>query len=367
MRIAFYAPLKPPGHANPSGDRLLARLLVGALKMAGHDVQIASTLRTFERNGDRAHQQSLREQGQGEARRLLELYRRQPPPDLWFSYHIYHKAPDWTGPAVSKALDIPYLVAEASVSPSQSTGSWRQGHQQAIECIQTADAMVALNTRDLECAAPYLNPKARLLRHPPFLDIAAIQCGNEYRQGTPKVTRLISVAMMRPGDKQRSWLQLAKIIDRLAARNWRLDVVGDGKSAETIEAHLQKVCGDRVRFHGRLEGEKLYKLLKQSDIFVWPAMNEAFGMALLEAQSAGLAIVAGREGGVPGIVYNGLSGLLYAEQDPDTAATMLDYLLKRPAVVRRMGSCARALMLKNHSIESAAIQLDQLIRTLCAR
>ena len=32
---------------------------------------------------------------------------------------------------------------------------------------------------------------------------------------------------------------------------------------------------------------------------VWPAINEAYGMALLEAQSAGMPVIAGRTGGVP--------------------------------------------------------------------
>ena len=47
MRIAFYAPLKSPDHPVPSGDRQMARLLVAALRHAGHDVEIASELRSY--------------------------------------------------------------------------------------------------------------------------------------------------------------------------------------------------------------------------------------------------------------------------------------------------------------------------------
>ncbi|MGG2478788.1 glycosyltransferase family 4 protein, partial [Rhizobium sp. BR5] len=47
MKIAFYSPLKSPNHPVPSGDRLMARLLMKAMTMGGHDVFVASELRSF--------------------------------------------------------------------------------------------------------------------------------------------------------------------------------------------------------------------------------------------------------------------------------------------------------------------------------
>ena len=46
------------------------------------------------------------------------------------------------------------------------------------------------------------------------------------------------------------------------------------------------------------------------DLYLWPAINEAYGMAFLEAQAAGLPVVAGRTGGVPAVVADGVTGLL---------------------------------------------------------
>ena len=48
MRIAFYAPLKAPTHAIASGDRRVARLLMDALRLAGHEVELVSDLRSFD-------------------------------------------------------------------------------------------------------------------------------------------------------------------------------------------------------------------------------------------------------------------------------------------------------------------------------
>ena len=59
MNIAFYAPLKPPDHPTPSGDRELARALAAALRLAGHRVNLGSRLRSFDRDGNPLRQQRL--------------------------------------------------------------------------------------------------------------------------------------------------------------------------------------------------------------------------------------------------------------------------------------------------------------------
>src|SRR5690348_10210627 len=116
MRIAFYAPLKPPDHPTPSGDRAVARLFVEALTLAGHQPFLASHLRSYDGAGDPDRQARLQAVGGGIARRLLRRWRGRPDtaPELWFTYHLYYKAPDWLGPAVTSGLGIPYVIAEAS-------------------------------------------------------------------------------------------------------------------------------------------------------------------------------------------------------------------------------------------------------------
>src|SRR5687767_2980513 len=116
MRIAFYAPLKPPDHPTPSGDRRVARVLIEAVRFAGHQPFVASRLRSYDGAGDPFRQARVALIGRGAAERLLQRWDRQPAaaPELWLTYHLYYKAPDWLGPRVSAALGIPYVIAEAS-------------------------------------------------------------------------------------------------------------------------------------------------------------------------------------------------------------------------------------------------------------
>ncbi len=70
MKIAFHAPLKSPDHPVPSGDRQMARMLIEALRLAGHDVGIASELRTFSREASDAAFSAFRREPKGRSHGL---------------------------------------------------------------------------------------------------------------------------------------------------------------------------------------------------------------------------------------------------------------------------------------------------------
>jgi hypothetical protein len=69
--VAFYAPMKPPDHPTPSGDRRMARALLRALGRTGRPVELASRLRSYDRAGDPVRQRRLEALGGRLAARLL--------------------------------------------------------------------------------------------------------------------------------------------------------------------------------------------------------------------------------------------------------------------------------------------------------
>jgi hypothetical protein len=165
MEIAFYAPLKAPDHPVPSGDRRMAGLLMAALRAAGHDVMLASRLRSYEGQGDAASQAEIRAAGEAEAQTLIErFYDAEPPPQAWFTYHLYHKAPDWLGPTVSRALAIPYVVAEASFAPKQAQGPWTEGHAAVAAALGRAGAVLAVTEDDRAGLRPVVSDGGRIGR-----------------------------------------------------------------------------------------------------------------------------------------------------------------------------------------------------------
>ena len=174
-RILFYAPLKTPDHAVPSGDRTVARLLWRALEQAGFELELASRLRARIATPEPLAQETLRMKAWGIADRRIAKLKALPKKDrprAFFTYHLYYKAVDWIGPRIAAALDIPYLVAEASHAPKRAAGAWAFNHAGAEAAIKAADAIFCLNPGDKDCLA-LVTKRARLVDLPPFLDLQA--------------------------------------------------------------------------------------------------------------------------------------------------------------------------------------------------
>lgn len=358
MRVAFHAPLKPVDHPTASGDRRVARGFVDLLQRLGHEVVIPSRFRPFDRSGDAARQQRL---GLLAPRLAARVIRRLAlaPPDLWFTYHCHHKAPDLLGPAVCDAFGIPYVIAEGSISRRQEGGPWSVGWAQAHRALTRADLVLAMTARDSDGLATRL-PRAKLALFPPFLDAARFQA-------TPRVQSppiVLAVGMMRQDVKQRSHLMVLEVMARLTDLPWRLLLAGDGPARPAIEEKARLLLGERCTFLGALTEERMLALYQSADFLLWPGFGEAYGMAVLEAQASGLPVVAGREGGIPELVQDGVTGLLAPADDAAALAAAVRGLLVDPTRRMGMGNAALRLVASRHDVPAAARRLGALLAPL---
>jgi glycosyltransferase involved in cell wall biosynthesis len=374
--------MKAPHHPTQSGDRRIARLLLQALGAAGHDLDVASRFRSRDGGGRRQRQERIRDVGTRLAGRLLRRYRGARAdcrPEIWFTYHVYHKAPDWLGPPVAKALGIPYVIAEASFAPKQAAGAWSLGHRAAGEAIGAAGASGAvfnLNPGDAACLKPLLNDPRRLVSLKPFVDVTEFslrtaasgireRLAGRYRLPADD-TWLIAVAMMRIGNKRDSYHLLAEALATLEAKHWRLIVVGDGAARAEVQERFAGFAPGRVVFTGALSGDALRSLVAHCDVFVWPGVREPIGMAMLEAQAAGLPVVTGRNPGIADIVHDGRTGRLVPTGDVQAFAAAVASLIDAPEERAALGARARQRALEYHDIAGASATLDRVLSGLRA-
>ncbi len=378
MRIAFYAPLKSPTHGTPSGDRRVAGLLMDALQLAGFRVELASTFRTFDGEGDPQRQLALRRQGEALGQAPAEDWRARPAeerPQLWFTYHLYYKAPDWLGPVVSDALGIPYVIAEASHAAKRAHGSWAIGHEATVAAIRQAALVICPSRDDIAGLEPLIDSR-RILHLPPFLDVApyadARQRRGELRTKLaaaarldPQVPWLVVAAMMRIGDKLASYRGLAAALGYCLDAPWELAVAGDGPARAQVEVAFSRAgIAGRARFLGALPGRRLGDVFAACDVCPWPAVNEAYGMALLEAQAAGVPVVSCATRGVPDIVVDGRTGVLVPYGDDAGFAHAVRALIDDAARRRTLGAEAARFVTTERSIEAASQALARALGAL---
>ena len=371
QQVAFYAPLKSPTHPVPSGDRRMALALIEALERGGKQVELASRLRSFDRNGDLKRQQRIEKLGGKMADRLIQRYRSRSldrRPEAWITYHAYHKSPDWLGPAVRQALNIPYLLIEASFAQKQAGGPWDLGHRAAEASIRLADVTLAMTKQDQSGLAPLITPPASLRRLPPFLAAKpfqeAYQARARHRRDLclrfglqPDQPWLLTVGMMRDDVKRHSYALLADALQYLHHKPWQLFIIGDGPARSLIENLFAGFGSERVKMAGILGQAELPACYAAADVYAWPAVREAYGVAFLEAQAAGLPVVAGLEGGVGDVVQDGLTGLLTAPRDPKALALAIADLLDHPAKRQAMSKAGLAWIDRERSLERAAVRL----------
>ncbi len=359
MRVAFYAPMKSPNHPVPSGDRLMARLLIRALELAGHEVDIVSEFRAYAATPEAAAE--LEPAIRAELQRLREKWTSGPRPELWFCYHPYYKSPDPFGPVISAEFAIPYVTAEASYAAKRDRTGWAAQQKRVGEAIIQAAVNISFTDRD-RAGLSAAFPQARLAGLKPFIDTTLF----EGLSPTPDPRRLMTVAMMRAGDKMQSYAMLAKALRLIEDRPWTLAVIGDGPMRHEVQALFAGFPTGRIEWLGERDGAEIAGLLGGGGLYVWPGCGEAYGLAYLEAQAAGLPVVAQATAGVPAVVEAEVTGLLTPDGDVAAYAGAVAALLDDRARREAMGQAARRFVLDERSLPMAAQRLDGILRDYAA-
>ena len=128
------------------------------------------------------------------------------------------------------------------------------------------------------------------------------------------------------------------------------------RSLAFIEAHC---LSSKITFAGRVNREEKLRLFKAHDVFVLPPIQpEGMPWSILEAMSAGLAVVSSAQGAIPDLVRDGQTGFL-VDPTPPKIAACLNRLLSHPELVKEVGLRARIHIEENFS---KSIYLSKLTR-----
>lgn len=159
---------------------------------------------------------------------------------------------------------------------------------------------------------------------------------------------LVTVAHLAARKRHQDVLQA---VARLRERHphLRYVIVGDGPERGSLEQMARELgLGGRVEFRGALAPERAREVAGQATLFVMPSVDEAFGVAYVEAMAAGVPAIGCRgEAGPEEIAAAGGGILLVAPQEPARLAELIDRQLSEPAVLSELRREARESVLRH--------------------
>ena len=125
-------------------------------------------------------------------------------------------------------------------------------------------------------------------------------------------------------------------------------VAGDGELRDELE-ELARPLGDRFEFLG--ERSDVPDLLASFEVFAFPSRFEGLCLAVIEAQAAGVPVVATPVGGIKETVVDGETGWLVPPRDVSALAERISAVLEDPAGAGRVAQAARSRVLERFAVE----------------
>jgi glycogen(starch) synthase len=157
-------------------------------------------------------------------------------------------------------------------------------------------------------------------------------------------------------------LAVRALISVLASgRQAKLSIVGDGAALPRLKQLVRESgIGAAVSFLGRIPPSDVSSVLCRATAIIVPSrMPEPLGLVVLEAAQLRRPAIAARTGGLPEVVRDGESGLLFSVENVPELADRMSQLIDSPELVERLGAGARARVIRAFSLEECAAAYDR--------
>jgi colanic acid/amylovoran biosynthesis glycosyltransferase len=144
----------------------------------------------------------------------------------------------------------------------------------------------------------------------------------------------------------------------------RCRLVGDGPGLQSLKRRVAaEGMQARVHFEGRLTRPQVIELLSEIDVLAAPSVptrtgkREGIPVALMEAMSAGVPVVASAISGIPELVRDEVNGLLVPPRDPAALAAALRRMHDDPVLRGRLAASGRATVVADFNLRRSAVRL----------
>ena len=193
-----------------------------------------------------------------------------------------------------------------------------------------------------------------------------VRCGLPFDRIPPKSPAttakktIICVGRLSPEKGQAGLLRaFAKV--RSSHPELTLRLVGDGPERGALEALAEELgVSGAVTFAGRLPEEETLAEISRSDLLVLSSFMEGLPIVLMEAMAVGVPVIASRVAGIPELVEDGKTGILFTPSNWDELASAIDCLLGDEALQAELADRAEAKVVAEFDTRKSAAKLARL-------
>jgi glycosyltransferase involved in cell wall biosynthesis len=248
---------------------------------------------------------------------------------------------------LKKLTGLPYIItAHGSDVPGYNPNRFKFGHK----LFSAPWSKVTQGAGQIVCPSESL--KSLVLKRNTGAKVAVIPNGidtNKFQINGKKQNRILLVSRMFERKGIQYFLRALEGLDL----EHDVYIVGDGPYLRT----LQQIASDlktKIRFCGWLENTslELKELFETSSIFVFTSESENFPVVLLEAMTAGMAIITTKDTGCAEVV--GDAALLVEPRNPAAIREALSNLINNPNFCRKLGRAARSRLEGNFTWSTVA-------------
>lgn len=241
--------------------------------------------------------------------------------------------------AAARALKVPLVVTthgEISMDAAQTYQRDARAIRQWRRLAMDADLVTAPSQYALDEAAGFLGRpfrSARVIGN----GVDLVDLGDRASNPDPFVLGAGRLVDVKGFDVLvSSWHRLPGGLDA------RLVIAGDGPARPALERlRAESPVADRIELIGARSQPEVQALMRSAAAFVLPSREEAFGLVLLEAMVGGAPVIASRVGGVPEIIQEGETGLLFDRDDVAGLIAAVASTLSDPVEARKRAERAR--------------------------
>ncbi len=283
----------------------------------------------------------------------------------------------FSGVVAAMLMNVPHIV---TIHGGDIFGLRGRVNQLAKRYVLESANAVTVNSSVTETAARQITDKIRCLKRIPMG--VAIPSAERVSNGKAAELKrefgsdaqlLIFVGRLVEEKGVGDLIEAARLLLH-QGRKVKLLILGEGQDRAKFEQQVKSYgLTDSVIFHGWVASDKVGDYIRAADIFVGPSKTgvdgwvEGQGLTFLEAMANRTAVIATRCGGIVDSVFDGETGLLVDQQQPEQIAAAVIKLLDHDDLCHRLSAAAATMVIEKFSRQASSSEFAALYSTMRSR